>query len=201
MLISIIEDALTGARRHAVSVSQRTEFPQLKRFLQFQIFEDAAAALKMLRLRSVEVLEQPPRPDRIVAQTGKMRDDTLLLSNMPRAEGNVPFGFLQMPLEHRAIISQPRERIRALSNSGWVLWKKVPRGTAMMAHGQISEGAAFAGGLSRFLKPGASGKASRTSERLCCGSRRASLAWRPFEYSTTSTMRALAHVPTSKRQT
>jgi hypothetical protein len=59
--------------------------PQLKRLLEFQISEDSAAVLKMLRLRSVEVLEQFPRLNRIVAQTDKMRDDVLLLGNMPLA--------------------------------------------------------------------------------------------------------------------
>jgi len=59
--------------------------PQLKRLLEFQISEDSAAVLKMLRLRSVEVLEQFPRLNRIVAQTGKMRDDVPLLGNMPLA--------------------------------------------------------------------------------------------------------------------
>ena len=74
-----------------------------RRVLLFQFVENAAAMLKMLRLRGVEVVEQLPSLGRIVATAGKICDDQFLRRDMPLALGNVPFGFLEVSLEHRAI--------------------------------------------------------------------------------------------------
>lgn len=59
--------------------------------------------LDVLDLARIEVVEELPGFRRVRPKTRELRNALLLLRNVPLTVGNMPFGLLQVLLEHLAV--------------------------------------------------------------------------------------------------